>query len=393
MKKVIQIIIGSALIVMILLAFKNLHTDKDVINSSMMVPIDIETQVVVAGEEGESEEETESQTKEPEPVPQIRTVTISAVGDCALGPVQTRGYAGSFHEYYDNFGADYFFKGVKEVFSADDFTLVNLECVLSDEENAREKTWTIKGKPEYVQILTDGSVEACSLGNNHTQDYGDASLTDTQNVLTEAGILYGYNEHTASYLTEDGISIGVVSASLLSKSEQSENYIKDGIARLREAGTDIVIACCHWGTEGEHMPTDYQIKTGRKIVDWGADMVIGTHPHVLQGMEEYNGKIICYSLGNFCFGANGNPSDKNTLIFQQRFTFIDGVKQDTTEAWIIPCRLSSVPDYNDYQPTLFEGDEKQAVIDKMNEYSKAYRDRTFRDDGYMITEIIWNEDE
>ena len=95
--------------------------------------------------------------------------------------------------------------------------------------------------------------------------------------------------------------------------------------RLREEGADLVIACCHWGIEGDHYPNDYQQKLAHQVIDWGADLLVGTHPHVLQGMELYNGKMICYSLGNFCFGGNRNPKDKDTAIYEQTFTFVDGV--------------------------------------------------------------------
>ena len=88
------------------------------------------------------------------------------------------------------------------------------------------------------------------------------------------------------------------------------------------------------------------------VIDAGADAVIGTHPHVLQGMEYYRGKPIIYSLGNFCFGGNKNPADKNTAIYQQAFTLINGELQQGIDAQIIPCTLSSVSSYNDFRPTV-----------------------------------------
>jgi poly-gamma-glutamate synthesis protein (capsule biosynthesis protein) len=145
-----------------------------------------------------------------------------------------------------------------------------------------------------------------------------------------------------------------------------------------------VIASCHWGIEGDHYPNDYQQTLAHKIVDWGADLVVGTHPHVLQGVEEYNGKIILYSLGNFCFGGNRNPTDKDTAIYQQTFTFVDGVLQEDISADIVPCKISSTDSVNDFQPTVATGDRKQSIIEKMNEYSKSYSDISFDDDGKLI---------
>jgi poly-gamma-glutamate synthesis protein (capsule biosynthesis protein) len=247
-----------------------------------------------------------------------------------------------------------------------------------------EKTWNLKGKPEYVGIMTGSSVEGASLGNNHTFDYGQSGLDETRDVLDAAGVLYGFNDHVATYTTDEGIVVGIVSANQLSGDEEHRNYIRDGIQTLRDEGADLVIASCHWGIEGDHYPNDYQQQLAHQIVDWGADLVVGTHPHVLQGVELYNGKVICYSLGNFCFGGNSNPKDKNTAIYQQTFTFVDGVLQTDISADIIPCKVSSTDSKNDYQPTVATGEQKQSILDRMNEYSKSYSKIAFDGDGKLI---------
>lgn len=350
-----------------------------------------EIQEIVQQSEAEQEESEiltsqaeETQIEEP---PQVQNITITATGDCTLGAAQIHSYEGSFHAYYDKYGEDYFFEGVRDIFSKDDFTLINLECVLTESDNRVEKTYNLKGRPEYVGIMTSGSVEGCSLGNNHSRDYGEESLADTEKNLDGANIIYGYNEHTSVYPTKTGEKIGVVSASLLSQSAEMENYIRDGIAQLREQGADIIIACCHWGIEREYYPNAYQKETAHQIIDWGADLVIGSHPHVLQGMEYYNGKMICYSLGNFCFGGNKNPSDKNTAIFQQTFHFIDGQLQKDLDARIIPCTVSSAKGYNDYQPTVAEGEKQQEILQKMKDYSSPYGELDIDEDGSLsVTE-------
>ncbi|MEE1028524.1 MAG: CapA family protein, partial [Agathobacter sp.] len=293
------------------------------------------------------------------------------------------GYSGSFNAYYDSYGEDYFFDGVRDVFENDDFTIVNLECVLSNSEARVDKTYNLKGKPEYVGIMSGSSVEACSLGNNHSRDYGEQSLTDTQNVLDEAGIVYGYNDHIGTYTTDEGMTIGVVSASLLSMSADYENYLYNGIQQLKEQGTDLIIASCHWGIEREYYPNDYQKRVAHELIDKGADLVIGNHPHVLQGVELYNGKIICYSLGNFCFGGNRNPSDKDTMMFQQTFTYVDGVLQTDVNAKIIPCMISSTSSYNDFKPTITTDDRKGLIIDNVNTYSEPYSNIRFSDSGML----------
>lgn len=103
-------------------------------------------------------------------------------------------------------------------------------------------------------------------------------------------------------------------------------------------------------------------------------------PHVIQGFEEYNGKYIVFSLGNFCFGANKNPDDKDSMIFQQTFTFTKSEKNGTEEivlteygqAKIIPCSISSVGNRNDFCPTPKTGEAGQRIIDRVNKYSNDY---------------------
>lgn len=316
-----------------------------------------------------------------------KTVTITATGDCTLGKTQDQSYEGSFNAYYDSYGPDYFFDNVSGVFEQDDMTIVNLECVLTTSEDRVEKTFNLKGEPEYVEIMTGSSVEACSMGNNHTYDYGESGFQETKDVLENAGITYAYTQQTGMFTTQDGVKVGIVSSSLLSQSSERTDMLKEGIQNLRKEGAEVVIACCHWGIEKEYYPTDYQQTTAHDLIDAGADLVIGNHPHVLQGVEEYNGKLILYSLGNFCFGGNKNPSDKNTMMFQQTFTIENGeVKTDQLDAKIIPCRLSSSGGYNDYQPVIASGDTKQNIIDQVNEYSSPYSDISFDSEGKLRTE-------
>ncbi|MCD8132257.1 MAG: CapA family protein [Clostridiales bacterium] len=313
-----------------------------------------------------------------------KTVTITATGDCTLGVTQTQSYDGSFNAYYDSYGEDYFFDGVRDIFEEDDLTIVNLECVLSDATERVEKTFNLKGSPEYVGILTGSSVEACSMGNNHTYDYGEEGFQETKQILSDAGITYAYSGQEGMFVTEDGVKVGIVSASLLSQSQEKLDTMKEEIQALRDEGAELVIACCHWGIEQEYYPNEYQQTTAHSLIDAGADLIIGNHPHVLQGVEVYEGKIICYSLGNFCFGGNKNPSDKNTMIFQQTFTIVDGEAQtDVTDAVIIPCRLSSTGSYNDFQPTVASGDTKQNIIDLVNEYSEPLGGVVFDGDGVL----------
>lgn len=319
-----------------------------------------------------------------EGISHIVEITISAVGDVTLGTHQEQDYWYSFRQAYDQAENEgYFFANVQDIFGTDDLTLVNLEGPLTYAEEAREgQVYSIKGDPEYVNILTAGSVEAVSMGNNHMLDYQQQGREDTIRAVEEAGIVYAC-EKTVGMYEIGGIHIGMISVNEVSQGSVVEQTIQNGISELREQGADLILISCHWGVEAEYCPEDYQRILGEKCIDWGADLVIGHHPHVLQGVDEYKGKFILYSLGNFCFGANRNPADKDTMIFQQTFTFIDGEKQEDQAIRVIPCFVSSVPERNNFQPTPATGEEKTRIINKINEFSLEFGVQ-FDWDGYLL---------
>ena len=314
-------------------------------------------------------QETESMEPEENKV----LITISAAGDVSLGNYHLQDYAYSFRQTYDQTeDKSYFLENVSDIFAEDDFTIVNLEGVLTLSETLKEdRTYNIKGDPEYVNILTLGGVEAVSFANNHRWDYGEEGVRDTVATLKDAGIIYAYEGISGIFETK-GIQIGFVSVNESSQGTAVEGILEKEIAELKEEDVDLILTCCHWGTEQENYPEDYQRELGKKCIDWGADLVLGHHPHVLQGVEEYQGKYIVHSLANFCFGANRNPKDKDTMIFQQTFTFVDGQKQDTRDIKVIPCSVSSISSRNDYRPTPAEGEEALRIIRRINEYSMDF---------------------
>lgn len=332
--------------------------------------------------EASSQSEEISQTSEEN---NILSITISAAGDCSLGNHQDQEYAYSFRQMYDKVEDEgYFFANVRDYFENDDMTIVNFEGVLThSEERDESRTYNIKGDPEYARLLTAGYIETVSFANNHRLDYGTRGSDDTVAALEAEGILYAYDKNVCVHETEKGIRIGVVSVNEVAWGLGSEKLLAEGIAKLQEQGVDLILACCHWGIERENYPTENQRYLGRKCIDLGADLVIGHHPHVLQGVEEYNGKFIVYSLANFCFGANRNPADKDTMIFQQTFTFINGVKQEDQQVQIIPCSVSSVKDRNDFQPTPAQGEEAVRIIGRINTYSKDFG-VVFAEDGMLV---------
>lgn len=343
---------------------------------------------VIESQEIESQA-TETEAAETEiPEPEIIKITISAVGDLTFGRNQKASYRNSFDEYFDDYGVDYFLQNVVDIFAADDCTIGNLEGTLTDSTDIlTPKLWNHKGRPEYVDILTRGSVEVVSLGNNHIMDYNEEGVKDTFETLENAGVAYAisgeWGDRYEIYETEKGIKIGFVSLNEHYEGDTVYPYLEDGLQQLREQGAHLVFALLHWGGDKTHVIEDAQYTMGRWCIDQGYDLVLGCHPHVLQGIENYNGKYIVYSMGNFCYGGNKNPSDKDSMIFQQTFTFVDGILQeDAKDIRAIPCRLSGSKEKNDYCPVILSGEDAEEVIGHLNKYSGEFG-LSFDQEGYL----------
>ena len=168
------------------------------------------------------------------------------------------------------------------------------------------------------------------------------------------------------------MKIGFVSVNEVYDGKYVEKYLTEGYEALRNAGCAIVIACVHWGGAKTHELEDYQTDLGHRLIDMGYDLVVGCHPHVLQAIECYQGKYICYSLGNFCYGGNRNPVDKDSGIFRQTFTLVDGVLQINDDVQFLPCTLSGRSNWNNCQPKLLSGDEALRLIEKMNGFGAQF---------------------
>ena len=243
-----------------------------------------------------------------------------------------------------------------------------MEGTLTESTQRADKTFAFKAPASYAGILTSGSVEAVNTANNHSHDYGEQSFTDTLSALDDAGIVHFGCDETA-VMDVKGIKVGLVGIYELNDHLEREQQLKDNIAKVKSEGAQLTIVIFHWGNEKETVPDSNQITLGRLAIDQGADLVCGHHPHVLQGIETYKGKNIVYSLGNFCFGGNSSPSDMDSMIFQQSFTFSNGSLQNDNVTNIIPCSISSAQGYNNYQPTPAEGDEKTRIMEKIQERS------------------------
>lgn len=211
----------------------------------------------------------------------------------------------------------------KEIEGADIF-MVNQEFPFTNRgTQAVDKQFTFRLPPEKISMMQEMDIDIVTIANNHILDFGEAGLLDSCEVLDEAGILYvggGENLSRAKQLETmeiNGITIGFLGTSRVymdgswaagnTHSGVFSTYDPaQAIAAIEEAREqcDYLVVYVHWGVEKETMPKEYQRTMGRQYIDAGADLVVGSHPHVLQDIEYYNGKPIVHSLGNFVFGSS-----------------------------------------------------------------------------------------
>ena len=220
---------------------------------------------------------------------------------------------------------------VKSVLHDSDITFGNLECPLtnfkyatlgkSKESIRRGKNFIFKAPPEYVEILTKANFDVVSLANNHMMDYCSVGLLDTIRALDSKGIKHagaGKNKDDASaaaIIKEKGYTVGYLAYSIIvskyseagsytpginAHQESFSNRMKREIEDLKKQ-VDIVVVSIHWGVERNYYPYEYQINIAHKCIDSGADVIVGHHPHRIQGIEIYKGGVVLYSLGNFLF--------------------------------------------------------------------------------------------
>ena len=306
-------------------------------------------------------------------------VTISATGDVTIGGDRRKKGTNVFDKQLSKepSGLSFPLENVRSIFEEDDLTLVNFEGTLTNTKSATKNTYSFAAPPEYVEVLTSGDVEAVSLENNHIMDHGTQGYTDTCAALEGAGILYSGHMGPAIYMTETGIRVG-----MLAYQTFNGNYkniyasIESDIANLRAQGCELVIVSYHWGEEKDYVPNERQVPLGHATIDAGADVVLGHHSHRMNPIEIYNGKLICYSLGNFSFAGNVRPDDMDTFIFQQRFRVVPGGGAEWVDFRIIPCSISSQEKFNDFKPTPKDGEAVGKLVERLmglnDKFEKAF---------------------
>lgn len=231
---------------------------------------------------------------------------------------------------------------------ADVFYLNHEYCVSERGEPLEGKLYTFRAKPERMTLLDEMGTDLVSLANNHVYDYGEEALLDTLDYLEEAGLPYvggGRNKEEADrpiYFIVNGIKIGFVAATNAEIVYYTSAATEDSPGVLEAYDTaeynqiiaeaakecDYLIAYIHWGPEDTNQYAEYQTEQGKEFLASGADIVVGGHPHVLQGIEYVDGKPIIYSMGDFWF----NDETKYTGLLKLDIT-IDGLE----EMSFVPC--------------------------------------------------------
>ncbi|MCR5213120.1 MAG: CapA family protein [Eubacterium sp.] len=302
-------------------------------------------------------------------------IKMTFVGDCCMGTNLEDRSQGTMLWYAENYDTSYFFEKVKPYFEGDDLTVANCECCISDRDvGPRDKgensVFWFKAPTRVAAAFSDSSIEGVSLCNNHSYDYGDECLLDTQKAFDDLGVLWGIRENVL-YYEKNGFTIGIVCVAYYSFDEVGI-YCMPYLEEAKKH-SDYQIVYFHGGTEGVYQPNDWKVSGAHAMIDAGADLVIGSHPHVLQPCETYNGVDIVYSLGNFCFGGNSFPENR-TIIYKYNLKIHkegDQFEVIDSEDEIIPCYVFTGSS-NNWQPAPIEDqDIRDAVIKFMRGESSS----------------------
>ncbi len=297
-------------------------------------------------------------------------VSVSAGGDVNFGDGVTPSLVSG--------GLDYPFSGVREAFATTDLSFVNLECcIASCGAPVAGKQFTFRGPADSADALRSGNVDVVSLANNHSLDYGAAALVETLAHLDENGIAWcgaGRNRDEAyaprvletrggrvAFLAFNGIVPDGWSATATAPGCATTWDAKKVASAIRDAkrGADYLVASFHWGIELATSPGAEQRNLAHLAVDSGADLVLGHHPHVVQGFELYRNRLIAYSLGNFVFSPPRPESAKSVMLIA-----VLG-PGGLVQAKVVPASISGC------RPVILDGAPADAWVGTMSRYSSA----------------------
>ncbi len=253
-------------------------------------------------------------------------VTLYAVGDVMLG----RHIAKVMSEQ----GADYPFGEIAPVLQSADIVFGNFEAIISSIDRPPsfpEKPYSFHASGDAAEALKKAGFHVLSLANNHAMDYGLAALSETKKLLAAKDIAtFGAgagisDARLPAIVTKKGMRFGFLGYSIAHARSVYAGKNRAGIAPVRiddiladvqalRNQVDVLIVSLHWGIEYENVPGSRQREEAHRIIESGADIIVGHHPHVMQGVEVYKGKIIAYSLGNFIFDQKGKGTDRSFIL-------------------------------------------------------------------------------
>lgn len=300
-------------------------------------------------------------------------IVINAVGDVML--------AGRWASSIKKQGYDTPFSAMTSELAKGDLNLANLESPIARQgKEFTTKKFRFRAAPELAPALRKAGFQLVTLANNHSMDFGGQALGETMKYLETAGIAWiGAGDNLAesrkmALYTIKGKKITFLGYSLTQPTEffagqqrpgTAPGYVKlveaDVISARRQA--DYVIVSFHWGKEGSGTVQAYQRNTAHKAIEAGADVILGHHPHVLQGVERYKNGIIFYSLGNFAFASKSRTSDVAALVRLR-------LNGDAREAEILP--LDVLNSRVHFQPQPLSGKRADNVIGRLNSLSKPF---------------------
>jgi len=321
-------------------------------------------------------------------------VLLAAGGDVTLG-YHLEGYLqGRWGASFPPEALAYPFAKIAHHFRQADIALINLEGPLTARGWKLSKRFNFRADPRSVGILILGGISVANLANNHIMDYGPLGLRDTIATLDQVGILsFGAGEgarqaRAGAVVERKGLRVGFLGYVYLGPGSSEPRAIHASTRRPGVAGhpssvkalramigedlarlkplVDLVVVSFHWGREGSFYPEADQRLLARFTIDRGAHLVLGHHPHVLQGIEVYGGGIIAYSLGNLVFGGKWDPQDKDSIILKVRLA-----REGIRGVEIVPIRTTNPP-HARFQPVELRGEEAARVIRRLKEYSRGF---------------------
>lgn len=244
-------------------------------------------------------------------------------------------FAGNVETILKTNGYDYPYREISELLRKPDLTAANLETPITTRGDQQQKQYTYRSRPEALPVFKEAGFDIVNLANNHILDYGADGLLDTLKALDKQEILHagaGKNLEEAYrpvIVEKNGMKIAFLGFS----HKVPDNSWKAGVnqpgttqlydpslavktIKQTKEQADLVVVMAHWGEEKAERPLEDHRKMAHSFIDAGADLIIGTHPHVLQGLEIYQGKWIAYSLGNFLFTTNDHAPSWETAVLQ-----------------------------------------------------------------------------